>query len=320
MTPLLLLALAGAPQVFCYVETLWGGVKAEELDLAPCTHVIEAFLLPDASGAVRAANGLPRPLLLRAARKLGARTLVAVGGATIPGATFAAIAADAGALHRFADALAEFAAAGGYDGVDLDWEFPSPAERALLVKLVGALRQRLGPRALISIGVSPGAALEGYDFAALAPLADAFVHFGYDFRNPALGPWANDRQLLPDGAAHPIEASVRGAASEIVRRGAPREKLIVALPMYASDGRPWTQVRAQVLASAAPLHPLFLENEVGGVWVSGPQAIEAKARAILYGSEIDGGHAAGVGLWQLGHQGTSRDLTAALRRALAVGR
>jgi hypothetical protein len=314
-----------APRVFCYVETIYGGARPEALDFGVCTDVIEAFLLPEASGSLRAANGLPRRALAQAARRSGGRVLVAIGGSTVPGGIFGAIAASPSALRRFADGVARFVVDGGYDGVDLDWEFPGPSERARHVELVRAVRSRLQAvfaeerralRPVVVAGVTAGAHLEGYDFPALAREVDYVIQFGYDFRNPALGPWAHTAKLWPDRAKQPIEASVRGVASQIVRRGMPREKLVIGLPFYASDGRPWLEVRERALAERAPPHPLYLESEVGGAWITGPAALEAKARRILFGTDIAGGGAAGVALWQLGHQGPFRDLTEALRRAL----
>jgi hypothetical protein len=106
----------------------------------------------------------------------------------------------------------------------------------------------------------------------------------------------------------------------MVRRGLPREKLVIALPLYASDGSPWTEVRARALAAPAPPHPLYLERQVGAVWVTDPASLEAKVRAVVAGSDIANGAAAGLALWQLGHQGRYRDLTDAVRRALAAAR
>jgi chitinase len=316
-----------AVKVLGYVETSADGTAPEALDLAACTHVIDAFLLPAPTGAIEAANGIPRRDLVRAAHARGVKALVAVGGATVPGATFAAIARGAGARARFLDELARLVVAGSYDGVDLDWEFPAADEGALHVALAHAIRARLEAdfaragrgQPLLTVGISPGSRLLAYDFPGLAREADYVIHMGYDFRNPALGPWASDAQFWPDGAARPIEGSVRGVASEVVRRGLPREKLVVGLPLYASDGRPWAAVRARALVSAAPLHPLYLERAIDGAWVTDAAALAAKARAITAGAEIAGGAAAGVALWQLGHEGRYRDLTDALRRALPPG-
>ncbi len=316
--------------VVCYVETVFGGVRPEQVDLSLCTHVVEAFAVPDASGAITAANGIPRRELIGAARANGAQVLLALGGATVSGETFSRLAGDAAARARLFEALRRLVIQGGYDGVDLDWEFPRPGEAGRYSEFVHALRAALdaafrdsrpGARPLLFLGISPGAAIENYDFPALARDADLFIEFGYDFKNPALGPWANDKQLWLDGSLDKIEASVRGAASACVGRGLPREKLIIALPLYTSDGRPWLAVREKVLASPPAVQPLYLESQLDdGAWVTGPRAMEAKARKILSGVEIAGGAAAGVALWQLGHQGAYTELTEALRRALPPAR
>ncbi len=315
---------AKAAEVFCYVETLWGGARVSDLDLSVCTHVVDAFVVPDDQGKLTSPTGVPRRALVEAAHAAGAKALLAVGGATTGAARFAAIAGDAARRTRFADDLARMVIEGGYDGADLDWEFPDKATRDLHLELCRVVRARLdaavatarpGKKAILVIGVSPAAHLEGYDFAALSKVVDFFVHYGYDFRNPALGPWAHTVQFWPDDATQPIEASVRGAATEIVKRGVPRARLIIALPMYASDGRPWSVVRHLPLG---PLDPTYLENPIAGsdVWVTGPAALEAKIHAALFGKDIDGGAAGGIGLWQLGHLAGGHDLTDAVRRAL----
>jgi Glycosyl hydrolases family 18 len=318
-------APASGRPIVCYVETVFGGARAEQLDLSVCTHVVDAFAVPDAKGALTATNGIPRRALARAARAGGAQVLLAVGGATVTGRIFSQLASDAAARGRFFEALRKLVLLGGYDGVDLDWEFPRPAEAGLFTGFVRALRSSLdagfrearpGTHPLLFVGVSPADAIESYDFPALAAEVDLFIEYGYDFKNPALGPWASDVKLWPDGSPEKIEGSVRGAASECVRRGLPRQKLVIALPLYASDGRPWEEVRVKALANPLPLHPLYLESPLDGAWVTGPAAIEAKARKILFGDEIAGGAAAGVALWQLGHQGTHSELTEGLRRAL----
>lgn len=323
-------ARAGPPArvpVLCYVETLFGGARVDALDLSACTHVVDAFLLPGPSGRLRAANGLPRRALIAAARRAGCRVLVAVGGATVPGATFATLAAAPAARARFLDELAAWVLDAGYDGVDLDWEFPSARERGLQVALVAALRARLDAafvargragRPVLVVGVTPGAHLDGYDFPALAAQVDWFVQFGYDLRNPALGPWANTAPFWPDAATSPIEGSVRGVATEILRRGAPRAKLLIALPLYTADGRPWVDVREGVAAAPAAYDPLYLERRWDGTWVTDPPALEAKVRRAVSGTEIAGGPAAGVALWQLGQQGPYRELTEAVRRGLVA--
>ncbi len=309
--------------VLCYVETLFGGAAAADLDFRTCTDVIEAFVLVDSSGALRPANGLPRQAIIAAARRAGARVLVSVGGASVPGEVFSTIARDRSKLDNFALALAEFAARSGYDGIDLDWEFPTPIESRLHLALVRAVKAALVSR-FATTGVTPIITVPvgaywtpAYDLGALRDEVDFIILMGYDFRNPALGPWAHDAVLWPVDARAPIEGSVRGAASAIVRQGLPHRKLIVAFPFYSSTYQPWVEVRERALASASPLHPLFVEKLIDGAWITDPVALERKIRAALFDSEISRGNAAGIAVWQLGHQGKYRDLSDAVRRAMS---
>jgi hypothetical protein len=314
--------------VFCYVETIFGGATAADLDFRPCTHVIEAFVTVDALGTIAPQNGLPRRDVIAAARKAGARVMVAIGGSTVPGSTFATIGRDPVVRDRFTGALATFVVTAGYDGVDVDWEFPSPADADVNLSLVRAIRgalvrasrshTRTGHLALAPpIVTVPVAAywIPDYNLAALQEEVDAVILMGYDFRNPALGPWANDAKLWPVNASTPIEGSVRGAAAEMIRNGLGFDKLIIALPFYSSVNQPWVDIRTRALASPAVLHPLFLEKQIDDVWITDPEALERKITAALAGYQIAGGNAAGIAIWQLGHQGRFHELTDALLRA-----
>jgi hypothetical protein len=337
--------------VLCYVETLFGGATATDLDFRPCTHVIDSFVLVEPSGALRPANGLPRRDIIAAARSAGARVMVAVGGATIPGSTFSAIARDETRRAQFASDVAQFVAQGGYDGVDLDWEFPTPAESSLHLALVRALKSALSARRstpsvrrppvrrqpvptpspspppppivetpqspIVTVPVAPYW-IPSFNLAALHDEVDYVILMGYDFRNPALGPWAHDARLWPVDAQTPIEASVRGAAVEMVRTGVGYDKLVIAFPFYTSAWQPWVDVRDRALTSTTPLHPLFLEKLIDDVWITDPEALERKIRSALAGFQINNGNAIGIGIWQLGHQGRSRDLTDAILRATAT--
>jgi GH18 family chitinase len=310
--------------VLCYVETLFGDVTPEQIDFRPCTLVIEAFLLVDPSGALSPDNHLPRLGVIAAARRAGARVLVSVGGSAMPPSTFSLIARDPSRSERFLRELSAFVARSGYDGVDLDWEFPAPTESQLHLRLTRAIRQTLdatgafdGAPPVVTVPVAAHW-LASYDFASLYDAVDYIVLMGYDFRNPALGPWSNaPNKLWPVGSpSPPIESSVRGAASEIVRLGLRHDKLVIALPMYTSSNQPWVGVRDRTLSASSPLHPDYLERQIDGVWVTDPEALERKIGAALTGREIGGDNAAGIGLWQLGHQGRHRDLTDAVLRSI----
>ena len=126
---------------------------------------------------------------------------------------------------------------------------------------------------------------------------------------------ANDAKLWPVNANTPIEGSVRGAAAELIRNGVGFDKLIIALPFYSSANQPWVDIRTRALASRAALNPLFLEKQIDNVWITDPEALERKITAALSGYQIAGGNAAGIAIWQLGHEGGFHELTDALLHA-----
>src|SRR5262245_49116854 len=121
----------GAPIVAGYLETLRGGLKLEDVPFGAADLVIHAFAYPDAAGVVRETENYERYRkagVVRLAHAAGARILVGVGGASRSG-NFAAVAADAARRAAFVGAIADHVRANGYDGVDIDWEFPcGPAE------------------------------------------------------------------------------------------------------------------------------------------------------------------------------------------------
>lgn len=316
---------AGGPVVAGYVETIHGAATVANLDLGPVTHVIDAFVLPDREGRLRPVNGLPRTELIGRCHREDRLVLVSVGGGTVPGKVFASIAANEHRLERFATEIVRFASEAQYDGLDIDWEFPESDQRALYVKLIAAVRNEMiavrwqthrGEPALLCCGVSTGYWLSGYDFGALAPLVDFAIYFGYDFRNPALGPWSHYEMMWPQGADAPIEASVSGVVAEIARRGFHPQKILVGLPFYTSQGRPWANARTTAGLDAAFLHPVYLEKKVGAEWITDAEAMAAKVRMALSGTVAAGRPVGGIAIWQLGHQGKNKELTDAIAREI----
>jgi hypothetical protein len=317
---------ASTPVVAGYVETIYGGAGVADLDLGPVTHVIDAFVLPERDGRLRPVNNLPRRDLIDRCHAEGRLVLVSVGGGTVPAEMFAGVAGRERYRERFVTDLVRFAVEAGYDGVDIDWEFPEPDQRSLYVELIRRLRAEMtaagwqtaqGGPALLMYGVSTGYWLNGYDFRELATLTDYAVYFGYDFRNPALGPWMHYEMMWPKGADEPMEASVSAVVAEIARRGYPAGQILVGLPFYTSSGRPWTAVRGDAQVARARLHPLYLEKNVGGEWVNDAEAIRAKAAAALADNVAAGRPAGGVAVWQLGHQGPWNELTGAIGEAVS---
>lgn len=105
--------------------------------------------------------------------------------------TFSALAASSSAQSKFFDSLVNFMSTYGFDGVDIDWEYPvapersgKPADYANYVSFMKKLKNALG-----SGGYNYGLTLtlpssywylQNFDIKALEPIVDWFNLMSYD--------------------------------------------------------------------------------------------------------------------------------------------
>ncbi|MFG3299575.1 glycoside hydrolase family 18 protein [Micromonospora chersina] len=151
------------------------------------------------------------------------------------------------------------AAAGVFDGVDLDWEWPNwPGEpgnvvraedRENFTKLLAEFRRQLdayGRQArkhytlTAFLPANPAAMDAGYEGRKIFRYLDFATVQGYDFH----GSWdqvTNQQSALrvPAGAPDSPDFSAQVAIDGWLARGAPRGKLVLGIPYY---GRGWTGV------------------------------------------------------------------------------
>jgi chitinase len=116
----------------------------------------------------------------------------------------------------------------GYDGIDIDWEFPASTEdRAALTALVRELRAALGGGRSLSIA-GPGSDWYGqwYDIPALEPHLTWFASMTYTFAASSWSPAATHNSALYG----PL--SVDAARKYFVGRGLPPRKFLAGIPFY----------------------------------------------------------------------------------------
>lgn len=167
--------------------------------------------------------------------------ILSVGGWTFSSA-FPAIAADPVRRNRFAANCVAFMKQEGFDGIDIDWEYPKSADTANFTELIKAFRaemQRQGPNPrtgapfLLTIAVSPARYWINFiDVAGIEPHLDWVNVMTYTMH----GCWGinhtgHNAPLYgsaeePDGFSY----SGDGGISEWLRRGMPANKLLLGLP------------------------------------------------------------------------------------------
>lgn len=358
-----------------------GGVRASELDGERLTEVVYAFanLSPDG----RVVLGEPCADVGwcdEAARRAGAmggnfadlarlknrhrhlRTLIAVGGWSWS-ERFSDAALTPQSRERFAASAIELFIRrwpGLFDGIDIDWEYPvvggraenvrRPEDRANYVLLVRELRRQLdeqgerdGRRYLLTIAGPAGPrAIESFDLEGMHPALDWINVMTYDFHVGS--PIAHFNAPLRASADDPNPSfNVESAVTTYLRRGLPREKLMLGVPFYghgfggvpaanrglfqpvagAAEGTwgvgstDYRELAGQALDAAGfrryrseEASVPWAYNPRTGVWISyeDPESIAAKAS---YARERGLG---GVMIWELGADDGA--LLAALHAAL----
>jgi len=321
-------AAAAEPLVVGYVNYLRVGHtnSIPALNYDAVDVVVHGFLEPLTNGTVVPLDDFAeyRAGLIAETHGQGKRILVSVGGA-LPARLrdqFAAIAASESLRAAFASNIVCELNAWGYDGVDIDYEFPStPQEKADFTDLMRALYAAVktnDPAHLVLFGASTGYWIDQYEWDELAACSDFSFYYGYEWRNPAHGPITNPGEIQWTLGGHQIEASVRGALLFMSNGGYPLEKIVVGLPFYTSNYRSWYEVRDDWATNAGDwtVHADYLEVERSGDWWTCPEAIDRKMSALLEpGSSVLGGATVGgVGFWEFGHEDPAEpDLSETIR-------
>ncbi|KAL9082475.1 MAG: hypothetical protein Q9159_006395 [Coniocarpon cinnabarinum] len=167
----------------------------------------------------------------------GLETWISVGGWSMndPGpwnATFSNLANSSAAQDAFATSLIAFMREYGFDGVDIDWEYPVAEERDGepwnfndYVTWLSHLRERLGPEYGLTITIpSSYWYMRHFDISRLVDLVDWFnlmtydLHGVWDAPNPYVGPYVNSHTNLTE---------INEAMDLLWRNDIPPEKVVM---------------------------------------------------------------------------------------------
>lgn len=220
----------------CTIADLWAAKQKPLARLVPGTKTAAGENLGTLNQlrrlrAWQGANGRNLPLLL----SIGAYSMRS---------RFSAIGANATHRQRFADSCVQLMRQEGFDGIDLDWEFPRNTETANFTALLQIFRDaltaagnnpRTGTPYLLTIaGPAGDYYLDNYDVAGIAPIIDWVNVMEYDFH----GCWGMDHTghntplrsspEEPDGTNFNILSSIQ----TWIARGMPAAKINLGLAYY----------------------------------------------------------------------------------------
>ena len=189
---------------------------------------------PSGDGTLDVPTGFLEPELIRRAHAAGVKVMILVGGGS---ELFDDVANSPQARTRFASAMRDFEDAHGYDGVDIDWEYPQGVREGQdFAALVTALRLAFpAPQYLLSADVAaiPYQVDADYDFCASLPQLDFINDMTYDMA----GPWTTSAQInspiLPDPHDPRPDGSVKRSIDLMeMTYGVPPAMIDVGNPFY----------------------------------------------------------------------------------------
>ena len=206
---------------------------AQQIPYKKLTHINHYGVSFGSDGSLYVPDGFLEPALIRKAHKVGVKVLLGLGG------DFQALDGNPNLTATLVGNLWDLIVQNGYDGIDIDWEYPTADETATFYGLMQALRNTLtSPTYVISADVPPwGGDGSGYAIPQVDPLLDYFNIMMYD----CAGPWTEDGQLnseifWDESDPDPWECQPGGAANEAIgiflQEGVAAQQLNMGTPFY----------------------------------------------------------------------------------------
>ena len=218
-----------------YPHWLKDDLPPEEIDLKNLTHIIHAFAWPNSDGTLSTYNGMIDANLNYQVHLSGKQILISLGGWGNSTA-FSDVTGNSSLRSTFIANIISFIQQNDYDGVDIDWEYPSTlADRENLTLFVSELRSALDmidSGYLLTMAISSGNWYgQWFDYEKLVSICDWLGVMTYDFH----GTWSshaghNSPISSPSNCS---DGSVETALSYLRdQRYIPSTQLVLGIPFY----------------------------------------------------------------------------------------
>ena len=211
-----------------------------EIEYSKLNCIAYAFVIPNSDGTITTEQGASwndflYPQLIATAHNDYVKVVISVGGYnSVATANFSLLCKSATTRANFARTMKDFCLQNGFDGVDIDWEYPGSGDRANFVAMIQALRDSLnstGKQLSLSI-TTPGYVGSGYDINSLYPLLDWVGVMTYDYH----GSWTNNSGPISPLYPGDAEGSVSTSISQFLQStSVPPSKLFMGLAFYGYD-------------------------------------------------------------------------------------
>lgn len=232
----------------------------ENIDPFLCTHLIYAFVGISTNGTIRILDpwldlednwglGTMRRFNDLKTVNPSLKTLVAVGGWNEGSQTFSTVAQNAILRSRFAKDAAAFCTYHGFDGLDVDWEYPGQrdgdptVDRENFVALLSDLKVEFSKRGLLltaAVAAAESSASISYNIPEISKYLDFINLMTYDLHGPWESKTGHNAPLYVgphDLTPTQKQLNVNSSVSYWLQRGAPAAKINLGVAFY---GRSFT--------------------------------------------------------------------------------
>lgn len=248
-------------KVVCYF-TNWawyrqdkGKYLPEDIDAELCTHIVYGFAVLDRQNLVIKPHDSWADIDNRfyervvELKRKGKKVTVAIGGWNdSAGDKYSRLVRNAAARNKFIANVLQFIEKYGFDGLDLDWEYPVcwqvdctkgySDEKEGFASLVIELSEAFKPKGLLlSSAVSPSKKVidAGYDVVAMSAYMDWIAVMTYDYH----GQWDKKTGHVAPMYEHPDDFDKTFNANFTlnywIEKGADPRKLVMGMPMYGQS-------------------------------------------------------------------------------------
>ncbi|OAD55383.1 putative chitinase 2 [Eufriesea mexicana] len=210
-----------------------------------CTHIIYAFAgLNSTSWTIRSLDpgldiqdGIGNYKKITNLRQKNPRLniLLAIGGWNEGSKNYSMLASSPERRNIFINSVVNFLKKYGFDGLDLDWEYPGSQEgmredKENFASLVKELKEAFKEsNYLLTAALSSNKEIinKGYDIPKISKYLDHMYVMAYDYH----GSW--DKKVLPNAPLKSEDSQdVMDTLNYLLSKGAPANKLVLGLPMY----------------------------------------------------------------------------------------
>lgn len=233
----------------------YSGFTPSDVDATKLTHINYAFA--NIGEDLKITLGYPDIDLsnfeaLRAlkAQNPNLKTLISVGGWTWSG-KYSDVALTEASRNTFADSVVAFLVQYGFDGVDIDWEYPvagglstntnRPEDKQNFTLLMQTLREKLDARGALDgkqylltfAGAATNSFVNNTELSKLSQYVDYATIMTYDLH----GPWDGYTDLnaplyLNSDVSLQYKSSVDAWVSKWLQSGFPANQLVMGIPFY----------------------------------------------------------------------------------------